>query len=181
MKKENIFNQLFIESKLYDDICSENNISRNELTNYYNYFVDQRGLEVQEIKRIRQLYNNKKGLSEFKFKSFSEFYSWYINQHKIQGGKCYYCECEELKIASLFQNNILVSKRSKYRGNHLEVERKDPHNEEYSKENCVLACYFCNNDKSDVFTESDYREYLKGRKKFIERKYKDITKPMLST
>jgi len=60
------------------------------------------------------------------------------------------------------------------RGNHLELERRDAKNNYYSPENCVLACYFCNNDKSDIFDENEYLEYLKDRRVFFENQYKTI-------
>jgi len=42
------------------------------------------------------------------------------------------------------------------RGKRLEVDRIES-KEPYSPENCVLACYPCNNAKSDVFT---YQEFI---------------------
>ena len=38
----------------------------------------------------------------------------------------------------------------------------------YSVDNCVLSCYFCNNDKSDIFSEKEYIEVLNSsRVKFF--------------
>jgi len=42
------------------------------------------------------------------------------------------------------------------RGQNLEVDRIES-KELYSPDNCVLACYPCNNAKSDVFS---YQEFL---------------------
>lgn len=42
------------------------------------------------------------------------------------------------------------------RGKNFEVDRKD-NSRQYSPDNCVLACYPCNNAKSDVFS---YQEFL---------------------
>lgn len=49
--------------------------------------------------------------------------------------------------------------RGQSRGVWLEVDRLIPKGN-YSPENCVLACYFCNNDKSDVFHGNDYKAYI---------------------
>ena len=50
------------------------------------------------------------------------------------------------------------SSQGRTRGVWLEIDRKKP-KESYSEDNCVLACYFCNNDKSDVFESAE--EYIK--------------------
>ena len=67
-----------------------------------------------------------------------------------------------------------VSTKRPNRGLHLEVERKDSKNNIYSARNCVLACYFCNNDKSDIFSEQEYRDYMKNRKEFFLSEFKKI-------
>jgi 5-methylcytosine-specific restriction endonuclease McrA len=41
------------------------------------------------------------------------------------------------------------------RGFNLEVDRKNPKGK-YSPNNCVLACYPCNNAKSDVFSHAEF-------------------------
>jgi len=39
----------------------------------------------------------------------------------------------------------------------------------YSKDNCVLSCGFCNNDKSDVFSYDQYIEFREDRVGFLRR------------
>lgn len=47
------------------------------------------------------------------------------------------------------------------RGKRLEVDRMDSR-KSYTPENCVLACYPCNNAKSDVFSYEQFLEIGKG-------------------
>jgi len=79
------------------------------------------------------------------------FYSWYESQVTEQGRKCKYCGLPE--NTTEYYGRLFRKGR---RGLRLEVDRK--HNSKgYSPENCVLACYPCNNAKSDVFS---YEEFL---------------------
>ena len=48
----------------------------------------------------------------------------------------------------------------------LEVDRIDP-NGLYSRENSVLCCYFCNNDKSDVFDGNQYSCFIQNRVEYL--------------
>jgi hypothetical protein len=50
------------------------------------------------------------------------------------------------------------------RGPSLEVDKKDPH-EGYTEGNCVLVCYFCNNDKSYIYPAEDYRRIFGGARR----------------
>ena len=120
----------------------------------------------------RRVKNGKNG-----FQDFDEFLKWYNNQIK----KCYYCELKEeesqilvtkiLKSSRFPKNGI--SGRGTSRGMHLEVDRINPKGK-YSKENCVLCCYFCNNDKSDVFHGDEYKEFSKDRIGFLRKLIKDF-------
>lgn len=93
-------------------------------------------------------------------------------------------ELEQRKITALVSAGLLkhpsglFSKRFHKRGRTLEIDRKNAVTNEYSTENCVLACYFCNNDKSDIFTHEEYKQYMKpvlyARKQLIEKKYKEL-------
>ena len=57
------------------------------------------------------------------------------------------------------------------RGQRLEVERPES-KEPYSPENCVLACYPCNNAKSDVFSYAEFLEIGKAIRKVAIRRVK---------
>jgi hypothetical protein len=81
-----------------------------------------------------------------------KFYDWYNAQFERQQQTCYYC-CLPGDTKDHFGHWF----REGRRGKRLEVDRiisKDP----YSPENCVLACYPCNNAKSDVFTFKEFIE-----------------------
>ncbi|HET8829493.1 MAG TPA: hypothetical protein VFM79_09125 [Pelobium sp.] len=174
MDVEIFFEKLFIDSKLADEICFELGISRAEYSELAIKLDIDRKDEIQIIKRIRTLYHNKKNLPGFSsFKEFNNFYKWYKNQYEMQDGKCYYCKSDEKVISTLFEKKFINRKRTT-RGKHLEVERRDSTDNLYNSENCVLACYFCNNDKSDIFNEKEYLEYLSDRAGFFTKEYEKL-------
>ena len=173
MNTEIFFEKLFIDAELADDICRDQNISRKEYSDYAMQLDTERKSEILIIKRIRSLYHNKRGLEGFSFPDFNSFYKWYISQYQTQKGECYYCGTSEKVIAELFEKKFHNRKRTT-RGKHLEIQRRDLTDNLYNKENCVLACYFCNNDKSDIFDEHEYCEYLKDRKAFLIRQYNKL-------
>jgi len=41
----------------------------------------------------------------------------------------------------------------------MEIDRIEP-NKEYTPDNCVLACYWCNNAKSDEFSSHEFSENI---------------------
>jgi 5-methylcytosine-specific restriction endonuclease McrA len=85
------------------------------------------------------------------------FYSWYENRAKEQEELCEYCDLPG-DTEKYYHTRFRKDKKGRdRRGHNLEVDRKD-NNQPYSPENCVLACYPCNNAKSDVFS---YEEFLK--------------------
>jgi len=167
------FEKLFINSDLADVICRDLNITRNQYSEFVKQLVMERKDEIQIIRRIRSLFHNKKNLLGFRYPSFNRFYKWYIAQYQSQEGRCYYCKTEEKVIAILFEKKFQNRKRTT-RGKHLEIERRDSTCNLYNEENCVLACYFCNNDKSDIFEEKEYLEYLKDRSGFFISQFEKI-------
>lgn len=79
---------------------------------------------------------------------------WYIKQPQ----KCFYCNTEEEILKYLFGKNKIETKRK--RGENLEIDRKDTENKYYSEDNCVLACYICNNTKSDMMNSEEFKKYF---------------------
>lgn len=80
-----------------------------------------------------------------------------------------------------FPENGKIGQR-KSRGVWLEVDRLEPKGQ-YSRENAVLCCYFCNNDKSDVFSGQEYLKFRENRIEYLRDKLKKwlaISKPINS-
>lgn len=122
---------------------------------------------VSIFKRI-VVKSNRSKVFEVKFGQ-EHFVDWIINQFKAQEGKCYYCNIKQEDISRLIESGGLASKRFKTRGRSLEVERLDSKINSYSAKNCVLACYFCNNDKSDIVSSADYIKFFaKSRRRYMK-------------
>lgn len=108
------------------------------------------------------------------FVDFQQFKKWYESQTKV----CHYCGITEAEVQEIVKKGFLTSARfpqqngkpirGQNRGIYLEIDRKD-NSKGYSEQNCVLACYFCNNDKSDIFSYEQYKEFLTNRAKFLKR------------
>ena len=118
------------------------------------------------VKKSDEIYSrliakHKKSLGSFEVKfTRGSFLEWLRNQYEKQQGKCYYCDTSQGDIGKIIDSGLLRSKRFKTRGRSLEIERLDAQGNEYSAANCVLACYFCNNDKSDVVSSNDYIQFF---------------------
>ena len=81
----------------------------------------------------------------------ASFYIWYKDRINTQNGLCEYCNLP----GDTTKNYRNEGFRKGRRGFRLEVDRKNPKGK-YSPNNCVLACYPCNNAKSDVFTYAEF-------------------------
>ena len=180
---ETLFELLFIKPMKYEEVAMQMNITIQAVRDYYNQTSIEKSVEIDKLRRIRSLFNNKNNKPEFYWKQdFPKFYAWYLKQEEDQHSSCYYCKTEEFKIRELWENDFFKgSKQMINRGRHLEIERKDSEVNDYSPENCVLACYFCNNDKSDVISEKDYFRYFaagdpSNRKRYIDDKYNEMQK-----
>ena len=67
--------------------------------------------------------------------------------------KCFYCGITDEIVKSLINCNEIFKKRE--RGHKLEIDRKEA-NKEYTPENSVLCCYWCNNAKTDEFSFQEF-------------------------
>lgn len=131
------------------------------------------------IEKLKADFSRRKQKGLNSFLDFESFKDWYYQQPKT----CFYCGISEMECQEIAMTGILKSNRfpqdgklgqGQSRGVWLEVDRINP-KENYSPDNCVLACYFCNNDKSDIFHGEEYRKFHKDRigylKELIQKHY----------
>lgn len=125
------------------------------------------------LKQLKENYNSRIRQDRNAFDSFEDFTNWYYSETKV----CHYCGLTELQSQEIVVKGLLTSSRfpqngltgrGQARGMWLEVDRIEP-KEPYSESNCVLACYFCNNDKSDVFSGEDYKLFFQNRYEFLKQ------------
>ncbi|MGB7401238.1 MAG: hypothetical protein WA916_01570 [Arcobacter sp.] len=133
------------------------NLTESEFNEFEN--------ENQDIQYVKSRWSKDK---EKGFKTITKFYKWYIVQPKT----CCYCGVPENLLKNYFSKPNL-SKRK--RGKRLEIERILTHddNNVYSESNCSLACYVCNNAKSDLITYKDFKHIALGIHNFWKTKFQD--------
>lgn len=85
------------------------------------------------------------------FEGYDKFKGWYLKQY--ESPKCYYCGIPEVTIKKIYWDTR-ETKRPPTRVR-LELDRKDP-NGNYNPDNVVLACFVCNNAKSDIFSAEEF-------------------------
>ncbi len=127
---------------------SELEISREELSHLRT-----------EFKRFNDLYSKyfndqRKEL----FENSTAFLEWYDKQKEC----CNYCgitQSELLRIVALRSGNLTLNQKIKRSKGTLEIEKLDP-NLGYTFNNSVLSCPFCNNAKSNLISEGDWRAFF---------------------
>jgi hypothetical protein len=80
-----------------------------------------------------------------------------------QSFTCYYCETDIRSIQTLILKGFIgLRKRGKYgfSGMHLELDHKNANKEDNSLQNLVASCYYCNNDKSNTFSDDIFKKYF---------------------
>jgi hypothetical protein len=70
---------------------------------------------------------------------------------------CKYCDIPESQIRELHEHGLIVTKRYYSRGKTMEVDQRDAF-KGYTFDNIDLVCYWCNNAKTDEFTEDEFFE-----------------------
>lgn len=103
----------------------------------------------------------KQRIEDFKVKGIN-FKEWYKNEEKV----CCYCGINQTDLEKYFHDNNEQYKEARQRGKYLEIERvstigKDS-KEHYYPENTRLACYICNNAKSDFLSAKAFKSITKG-------------------
>lgn len=119
----------------------------------------------QRTRIVSYYYSNKQKLAGFESKQ--RFIDWYFHELYTQENKCHYCDTSILEIRMLLNANLVSGRRVRgtgMRGPNLEVDRRYAFGE-YNEGNCVLSCYYCNNDKSNTFDYDVYKYIIGPAKK----------------
>lgn len=134
---------------------NNNNLTPNKIYDKLKIAVDFYSPgETSDDKQVNTLFEKYK--NEFKNILPKDFYDNLIENSKKTDSICAYCNISLKEINELSKNNKIRNKRS-FRGYTLELDRKEP-NYEYTPDNIVLSCYWCNNAKTDEFS---YGEFVK--------------------
>jgi len=94
-----------------------------------------------------------------------KFRLWYLKKYIKQSGLCEYCKVPQKFIRDIYNrrdgwregNKKTQDNKKGTRGWSLEIDRRKP-KRNYTVQNCVLVCYPCNNAKSDVFAEEEFKK-----------------------
>jgi hypothetical protein len=79
--------------------------------------------------------------------------------------KCCYCGVQERDLKTYFHQQNPQYENARQRGRYLEIERIVTAPKEkniYNLENTDLACYICNNAKSDFISAKKFKPIAKG-------------------
>ena len=141
-----------IKQYSYKQISEDNNLDRNSFTKWWEEFKEER-LKLSEARKI---WKKKCPETDFRdaeeLKKFYAFKDWY----EKKGKACYYCKITKEEMDKLWIKDPELTKRS--RGKKLEIERKKPNDSYSDLDNLVWSCYWCNNAKTDTFTEDEFKK-----------------------
>ncbi|MES2728287.1 MAG: hypothetical protein V4643_14355 [Bacteroidota bacterium] len=123
-----------------------------------NWYMSDRYNKIQDSKSF--LENKLKRMSEdedteeinLNRGQLYSLFQWWETTPKI----CYYCSLPENILGDLHNQPGHINKRHPKRGQSLEIDRKQSHLPYNNIDNLVLACYWCNNAKTDTFTEAEF-------------------------
>ncbi len=101
---------------------------------------------------VKRLYKSKTGLRQI---DIDVFQKWYDSRK----GSCDYCGLTSDESLLLF-HGYPKSTRGGRRGKRLEIDRINPSIKNYGQDinNLALACYWCNNAKTNYFTFEEFKK-----------------------
>lgn len=105
------------------------------------------------------------------FEEFKVRYPFDIYLKHSKADTCEYCKITIDDIKQLADKKKIF-KKTYQRGYIMEIDRRLPNNE-YTTENCVPCCYWCNNAKTDEFTDDEFIPIAKELRKALENRLAD--------
>lgn len=170
----------FIECYSFQQMKLENITTELKMTYFdIQQLYKQCKTETDEIQKVRNKFTNKR--AEDNNNDFKEFYQWY----KTQEQQCGYCGITQENLYKLFNkdkrvlpyldNERTYKKAPKRSSGTLEIERLDSSGN-YEKKNLILACPLCNNAKSNLIDEKNWREiFVLAMQKYYSKLLSEIS------
>lgn len=155
--KLKIFNKISLNVLKREFPNQSNTISLWYKSDRYNIIQNYKSFLTNKLKQIK----DNRDVVNFTSEQLYCLFQWWENTPKI----CYYCSLPENALEELHKQPNHINKRYPKRGKSLEIDRKRSHLSYSNIENLVLACYWCNNAKTDTFTEEEFSrigEVIKG-------------------
>ena len=165
----NLYSNTYYQTKLKE--------KREILFNGKNAYVDNICKNIPSKTKIKELLRNELKPLKDKYKEKFEKIFPLKEFEKMTKDEttCSYCGISLDQIKALGENKKLNNKRSDTRGYTLEIDRMLP-NLEYSKENCCMACYWCNNAKTDEFSPMEFKPIARGINEIWNKRLETIWK-----
>lgn len=143
---------------------------KDTLDEYIHVYWQQENINksVNRGKTIDEIYIEMKGWREKNKSNIDKLLKHYIDNiydtvfpkveffQMLENAKeCEYCHITTEQINELIEKQKLFKKHIT-RGWSFEIDRKEA-NLEYTKDNCVICCYWCNNAKTDEFSFDEFK------------------------
>lgn len=112
-----------------------------------------------------------KRVDKYKSKKIAKLFKQKLTEQELC---CYFCNTDIRDIQSLIKNHLIYPrKRGKYgySGMHFEIEHLNADKTNNVESNIVLACYYCNNDKSNTIEPEIFKKFFAQQKSIS---YKDL-------
>ncbi|MEA3476466.1 MAG: hypothetical protein U9R23_08525 [Candidatus Cloacimonadota bacterium] len=156
----------------YFDIWSGNNKKIKAEKNISSDIINNNKKIVKKMKiEFKNYFENELNLDEFKKEIF-------FKDKEKDKRICYYCGISEAQIEMLANNSKIKTKRFYSRGKTMEIDQKKSENG-YKKCNIVLACYWCNNAKSDEFDEDEFQPIANGIRETWNKRLSEIKEKII--
>ena len=142
--------------------------------NEEDYQIPGKSISIKEIETSVYKWESKNKAIKEQFKkayvdSFEDVFLQKEFEELLKEERCAYCETTLEEFAYLRQNKQLYKKQLTRGWDSLEIDRKSP-NLEYTKDNTVMCCYWCNNAKTDEYVADEFKIIAKGiRKVWLDR------------
>jgi hypothetical protein len=146
-KHEAVLNQ-YINVYWQREDYKNDKIKGKKINDIYHEMKKWREEQKDQIEHLQIHYMTQIFPIVFPYADFERFYN--------SRSECEYCHITVEKIHALIDGQLL-NKKKDTRGWSLEIDRKTP-NYEYTKENCVWCCYWCNNAKTDEFSYDEFKK-----------------------